>query len=427
MTVFMKEIVISVSRQQGQKEVIMSMNQTPRGERVHIGIFGKRNAGKSSLINCLTGQELAVVSEVKGTTTDPVQKAMELLPLGPVLLIDTPGLDDEGMLGEKRTQKTWQVLAKTDIAVLVLSVEESVDETEICLMEKIRERNLPYIVVLNKSDLKDHRQRRGLAAEDLGIPLETILETSTATGEGIEALKERLAASNPVKESQPLIRDLLEEGDPVVLVVPIDDSAPKGRLILPQQQVIRDVLEAGGIPVVTKDDQLQQTLELLSVPPRIVITDSQIFGKVAKMLPREIPLTSFSILMARYKGDLGTQIEGAKAIENLKDGDLVLISEGCTHHRQCKDIGTVKMPNWIQEYTKKEIRFAFTSGGEFPEDLSPYAMVVHCGGCTLNRAEMKHRICTGKSKGVPITNYGVMIAYIHGILPRVSEPFFDKN
>lgn len=409
----------------------MSINETPSGERLHIGIFGRRNAGKSSLINAITGQDLAIVSNVKGTTTDPVKKAMELLPLGPVVLIDTPGLDDEGLLGQKRMEKALQTLRQTDVVILTIPVDAALDGLEKTLMQEAKKRGLPFFVVLNKTDLfadkKQIEEKEKAIAQALAIPLDVIVAVSAGKNEGIHALKEKLATGIPKEQERPLIRDLLSPGDLVVLVVPIDSAAPKGRLILPQQQVIRDSLEAGAVPVVTRDSELAQALQSLGKKPRLIVTDSQVFGTVAKIVPRDIPLTSFSILMARYKGDLEVQIAGARAIETLQDGDTVLISEGCTHHRQCDDIGTVKMPRWIKEYTGKDLQFAFTSGGEFPKDLSPYAMVVHCGGCTLPLQEMRYRISYGAKQEVAITNYGVMIAYIHGILPRVTEIFVDKK
>lgn len=409
----------------------MSMNETPSGERLHIGIFGRRNAGKSSLINAITGQDLAIVSEVKGTTTDPVKKAMELLPLGPVVLIDTPGLDDEGGLGQKRMEKGLQMLRQTDILLLVIAADSMVGDLEQDILSEAKKRDLPYLIVLNKTDLladpvqTDEKVRQ--IAQVLAVDPAKVCPVSTDPAQGIRELKERLAKLQPKEAERPLIRDLLEEGDLVVLVVPIDSAAPKGRLILPQQQVIRDTLEAGAIPVVARDSELAQALASLGKKPRLVVTDSQAFGAVAKIVSKDIPLTSFSILMARYKGDLTVQIAGAQAIEDLKDGDTVLISEGCTHHRQCDDIGTVKMPRWIREYTGKDLHFDFTSGTEFPKDLSPYALVVHCGGCTLPLQEMRYRISYGDSQKAAITNYGVMIAYIHGILPRVTEIFFDKK
>ena len=409
----------------------MSINETPSGERLHIGIFGRRNAGKSSLINAITGQDLAIVSDVKGTTTDPVKKAMELLPLGPVVLIDTPGLDDEGLLGQKRMEKALQALRQTDIVILTIPADAALDGLEKTLIQEAKKRGLPFFVVLNKTDLfadkKQIEEKEKEIAQALSIPLDVIVAVSADKNEGIHALKEKLANGIPKEQERPLICDLLSPGDLVVLVVPIDSAAPKGRLILPQQQVIRDSLEAGAVPVVTRDSELAQALQSLGKKPRLIVTDSQVFGAVAKIVPKDIPLTSFSILMARYKGNLEVQIAGAKAIETLQDGDTVLISEGCTHHRQCDDIGTVKMPRWIKEYTGKDLQFAFTSGGEFPKDLSPYAMVVHCGGCTLPLQEMRYRIFYGAKQEVAITNYGVMIAYIHGILPRVTEIFVDKK
>ena len=409
----------------------MSINETPSGERLHIGIFGRRNAGKSSLINAITGQDLAIVSDVKGTTTDPVKKAMELLPLRPVVLIDTPGLDDEGLLGQKRMEKALQALRQTDIVILTIPADAALDGLEKTLIQEAKKRGLPFFVVLNKTDLladkKQIEEKEKEIAQALSIPLDVIVAVSADKNEGIHALKEKLANGIPKEQERPLIRDLLSPGDLVVLVVPIDSAAPKGRLILPQQQVIRDSLEAGAVPVVTRDSELAQALSSLGKKPRLIVTDSQVFGAVAKIVPEDIPLTSFSVLMARYKGDLEVQIAGAKAIETLQDGDTVLISEGCTHHRQCDDIGTVKMPRWIKEYTGKDLQFAFTSGGEFPKDLSPYAMVVHCGGCTLPLQEMRYRISYGAKQEVAITNYGVMIAYIHGILPRVTEILLIKS
>ncbi len=409
----------------------MSINETPSGERLHIGIFGRRNAGKSSLINAITGQDLAIVSNVKGTTTDPVKKAMELLPLGPVVLIDTPGLDDEGLLGQKRMEKALQALRQTDVVILAIPADAALEGLEKTLIQEAKKRGLPFFVVLNKTDLladkKQIEEKEKEIAQALAIPQDVIVAVSAGKNEGIHALKEKLATGIPKEQERPLIRDLLSPGDLVVLVVPIDSAAPKGRLILPQQQVIRDSLEVGAVPVVTRDSELAQALQSLGKKPRLIVTDSQVFGAVAKIVPKDIPLTSFSILMARYKGDLEVQIAGARAIETLQDGDTVLISEGCTHHRQCDDIGTVKMPRWIKEYTGKDLHFAFTSGGEFPKDLSPYAMVVHCGGCTLPLQEMRYRITYGAKQEVAITNYGVMIAYIHGILPRVTEIFVDKK
>lgn len=396
----------------------MSFNSTPAAERVHIGIFGKRNAGKSSIINALTGQALAVVSDVAGTTTDPVPKAMELLPLGPVMLIDTPGLDDVGELGSLRVQKTYQILNKTDIALLVFDGSVGITEEDLAILERIREKKIPYLVVRNKADLP---QAEGEKTE--WLTEENTISVSAVTHTGIHELKELLAKQAPAKEdSRRIVADLLEPQDLVVLVIPIDSAAPKGRLILPQQQTIRDCLEAGAIPVMCRETELIHTLETLGKRPKLVITDSQIFGMVSKVIPGDLPLTSFSILFARYKGDLESTVAGARALEQLKDGDTVLISEGCTHHRQCEDIGTVKLPRWILQHTGKDIRFAFTSGREFPEDLSPYAMVVHCGGCTLNEREMQYRLSCAKDQNIPMTNYGICIAYMNGILERSIQP-----
>lgn len=391
----------------------MGLNNTPMAERVHIGIFGRRNAGKSSIINAMTGQNLAIVSDVAGTTTDPVLKAMELLPLGPVVIIDTPGLDDEGELGRLRVQKAYQVLNKTDIAVVVIdgSVGRTAADEEI--LERIREKKIPYMIVKNKSDLQ--------AAEK---DEENVISVSAKTGQNIYALKERIAALAPKEDmTRKIVGDLLKPNDLAVLVVPIDSAAPKGRLILPQQQTIRDILEAGAVSVVTRDRELKETLASLGKKPKLVITDSQIFGRVSKEVPADMQLTSFSILMARYKGDLKPNVKGARALEQLQDGDVVLISEGCTHHRQCEDIGTVKLPRWIKEHTGKELRFEFTSGTEFPLDLSSYKLIVHCGGCMLNEREMKYRLKCAEDQGIPMTNYGICIAYINGILERSLAPF----
>lgn len=391
----------------------MGLNNTPMAERIHIGIFGRRNAGKSSIINAMTGQDLAIVSDVAGTTTDPVLKAMELLPLGPVVIIDTPGLDDEGELGRLRVQKAYQVLNKTDIAVVVMDGSVGRTAADEGILERIREKNIPYIIVKNKSDLQTQK-----------ADAEHEISVSAKTGQNIYELKERIAALVPNEDmTRKIVGDLLKPNDLAVLVVPIDSAAPKGRLILPQQQTIRDILEAGAVSVVTRDSELKETLASLGKKPRLVITDSQIFGRVSKEVPADIPLTSFSILMARYKGDLEPNVKGARALEALQDGDTVLISEGCTHHRQCEDIGTVKLPRWIREHTGKELRFEFTSGTEFPLDLSPYKLIVHCGGCMLNEREMKYRLKCAEDQGVPMTNYGICIAYINGILERSLAPF----
>ena len=388
-----------------------NMNQTPTGERVQIAFFGRRNAGKSSLVNVFTGQDMAIVSDVKGTTTDPVSKAMELLPLGPVQIIDTPGIDDEGELGLLRVRRTKQVLNRTDLAVVVTDATQPFDTTEEALLALIRGKDIPYIIVHNKADLLDTIPDDGFYA-------------SAKTGYHIHELKEMAArALHQEEKSRPLVSDLLSPGDVVVLVVPIDKAAPKGRLILPQQQTIRDILEAGASALVCRDAELSETMSRLSVPPKLVITDSQVFGKVSRMVPPDIPLTSFSILMARYKGDLALTAAGAAAVDSLKNGDRVLISEGCTHHRQCEDIGTVKLPNWIRRHTGVEPRFEFTSGNQFPEDVSGYKLVIHCGGCTLPQREMKYRQRCCVDQGVPITNYGILIAHLNGILKRTLEPF----
>ena len=392
----------------------MSLNATPSGERVHIAFFGRRNAGKSSLVNAFTGQDLAIVSDVKGTTTDPVSKAMELLPLGPVQIIDTPGLDDEGELGTLRVQRTKLVLRKTDLAILVADATAPLGETEQALLDLCRARNIPWILVRSKADLLEAIPEAG--ADTIYV--------SAKTGYHIHELKElaaRLALGT--ENRRPLVSDLLQPGDTAVLVVPIDKAAPKGRLILPQQQVIRDALEAGAAALVCRETELAAALQGLNAPPKLVVTDSQVFGKVAQIVPQSVPLTSFSILMARCKGDLALTVAGAAAVRNLKDGDRVLIAEGCTHHRQCEDIGTVKIPRWLAESTGKTLQYDFCSGVEFPEDLTPYALVVHCGGCTLNPKEMAARQRLAVDQGVPITNYGVLIAAVHGILPRTLQPF----
>ena len=390
----------------------MSLNETPLANRVHIGIFGKRNAGKSSIINAMTGQSLAIVSDVAGTTTDPVLKAMELLPLGPVVMIDTPGLDDVGELGLMRVQKAYQILNKADIALVVIDGTVGITAEDEAIIERIKAKNIPYLIVKNKMDLMENMEEG-----------KDTISVSAATGQNIYELKERIGRLAPKEDdSRKIVRDILKPGDFVVLVVPIDSAAPKGRLILPQQQTIRDVLEAGAAAIVTRDNELEKTLQNLGKNPRLVITDSQVFGTVSKIVPEDVELTSFSILMARYKGDLEANVKGARALEKLKDGDKVLISEGCTHHRQCEDIGTVKLPRWIKEYTGKELEFCFTSGTEFPIDLSEYAMIVHCGGCTLNEREMKYRLKCAEDQQIPMTNYGICIAYLNGILERSIRP-----
>ncbi|SFX16751.1 [FeFe] hydrogenase H-cluster maturation GTPase HydF [Ruminococcus sp. XPD3002] len=393
----------------------MSLNDTPSGERIHIGFFGRRNAGKSSLVNAVTGQELAVVSDVKGTTTDPVYKAMELLPLGPVEIIDTPGFDDEGALGELRVKKTRQILAKTDIAVLVIDGTSPVSEWDNELVRLFRDKDIPYIVVYNKADEKV-----------CPVSDENAIAVSAKSGQNIHELKEKIAslAKNSGNDRR-IVGDLLSPDDIVILVTPIDAAAPKGRMILPQQQTLRDVLDADAAAMVTKETQLAMTLERLAAPPKMVITDSQAFGMVSKIVPESVPLTSFSILMARYKGFLDTAVEGASAISRLRDGDTVLISEGCTHHRQCGDIGSVKLPALLKKYTGRELNITLSSGRDFPEDLSPFSLVIHCGGCMLNEREMLYRRRTAELQGVPFTNYGIAIACMNGILKRSLGIFPD--
>ena len=401
----------------------MSMNQTPMSERVHIGFFGKRNAGKSSVLNAVTGQDLAVVSEVKGTTTDPVYKSMELLPLGPVVMMDTPGIDDEGELGKLRVKKSYQVLNKTDAAVLVIDGLSGASEEDEAMLKKIRKKQIPYTVVLNKQDLASEEIKEQ-TIQMLGIGREQLLSVSAADGTGINELKERIAQiAKPEELERRIIGDMISPSDFIVLVVPIDSAAPKGRLILPQQQTIRDILEADAVSVVIKEDRVRETIESLGKKPRLVITDSQAFETVAADTPEDILLTSFSILFARYKGNLEMAVKGVTTLDKLKNGDKILISEGCTHHRQCDDIGTVKIPRWIREYTGKEIQFETTSGTQFPDELGEYKLIVHCGGCMLNEREMKYRLSCAEDQGVPITNYGILIAYIKGILKRSVELF----
>lgn len=426
----------------------MGMNETPSADRVHIGFFGRRNAGKSSIVNKVTGQELAVVSDVKGTTTDPVSKAMELLPMGPVVIIDTPGIDDEGHLGELRVRKARQVLNRVDVAVLVVDAtvgKTSVDEE---LIHIFKEKEIPYLVVYNKADLlktKDgnrlssdnnlNRNTHAGAVKERSVSqkqdhenqsTEQSIYASTATGQNIYELKEKIASLAVTDELKlRLVGDLLEPSDFAILVVPIDKAAPKGRLILPQQQTIRDVLEAGAAAIVIKEDELSNTLETLGKKPKLVITDSQVFARVSEETPEDIWLTSFSILFARFKGNLKTAAAGAAALDRLKDGDKILISEGCTHHRQCDDIGTVKLPRWIRNYTGKELEFEYSSGRDFPEDVTKYSLIVHCGGCMLNEREMRYRQKCALDQEIPITNYGIAIAYMQGILKRCVEMFPD--
>ena len=391
----------------------MGMNDTPSGERVHIGFFGRRNAGKSSVVNAVTGQDLSIVSATKGTTTDPVYKAMELLPLGPVVIIDTPGFDDVGALGEERVRRTKQVLNKTDIAVVIIDAAEGRTPADDEVLNLIREKNLPYLVVYNKADLLE----RPGQAQDHEIYV------SALKGEGINELKERLARLKPVETAAPIVSDLIQGGDFVVLVVPIDTAAPKGRLILPQQQTIREIIDNDSAAIVVKEYELRHTLDCLGQKPALVITDSQVFAKVSADTPPDVRLTSFSILMARHKGLLETAVRGVTAIERLHDGDTVLIAEGCTHHRQCDDIGTVKIPRWLRNYTQKDIRIETASGRDFPDDLSGYAMVIHCGGCMLNGREVQYRMKCAADQEVPITNYGIAIAYMQGILKRSLSVF----
>ncbi len=393
-----------------------NLNSTPSADRIHIGFFGLRNAGKSSLVNAVTGQSLSVVSNVAGTTTDPVKKAMELLPLGPVVIIDTPGLDDEGMLGELRVQKAREVLATVHIAVLVVDAARGMTQLDNTLVSLFEERKLPYLIALNKCDLLPVLP----AAENNRHPV------SAATGMGVIELKEAIAAhAKGLGNNRKLVSDLLGPDDLVVLVTPIDESAPKGRLILPQQNTIRDILDHHCTVVVCQDTELKKTLSMLAVKPALVITDSQAFGRVAKDVPDDVPLTSFSILFARYKGDLPSLVRGAAALSTLKDGDKVVIAEGCTHHRQCGDIGSVKIPRWVEQFSGAKPIYTFTSGGEFPHDLSDYKLIIHCGGCMLNEKEMAHRMEIAAGAGVPMVNYGVAIAHMHGILKKSLAPFPD--
>lgn len=390
----------------------MALNQTPASERIHIGFFGRRNAGKSSVMNAVTGQNLAVVSDVKGTTTDPVYKTMELLPLGPVMVIDTPGIDDEGELGRLRVTKSRQVLNKTDLAILVVDGTEGMKKEDQEMQELFIKKNIPYLIVFNKTDLHVNTERQ-----------ENVVYVSALTGEGIHELKEKIGTMKKAEVERDLVEGLVKAGDMVILVTPIDKAAPKGRLILPQQMTIRALLDHGCMTMVVRDTELADALKKLGRKPDLVITDSQAFGKVSKIVPLEIPLTSFSILMARYKGDLEQVIEGVSMLDHIEDGDKILISEGCTHHRQCNDIGTVKLPGWIKDYTNKDIEFCFTSGTEFPEDLSPYKLIVHCGACMLNEREMKYRQAWAKDQKIAMTNYGILIAHVHGILKRSVDPF----
>ena len=399
----------------------MSLNATPSSERVHIGIFGKRNAGKSSLINAITGQNLAIVSETKGTTTDPVYKAMELLPLGPVMIIDTPGIDDEGVLGSLRIQKAYQVLNKTDIALVIIDAAVGPSAEDLRFIKRINAKKIPLLIVINKCETINEDKKTAYQAL---LPNGKLLFVSAEQKLNIFDLKEAISQAVPADENKAqIVADLLSPSDFVVLVVPIDSAAPKGRLILPQQQTIRDILKADAAAIVVKENELTNTLQNLGKRPKLVITDSQVFKKVAAETPADILLTSFSILFARYKGNLQTAVQGVTALDSLEDGDKILIGEGCTHHRQCDDIGTVKLPRWIKEYTGKNPEFIFTSGTEFPLDLSPYKMIIHCGACMLNEREMQYRIKCAVDQNIPFTNYGITIAYINGILKRTVEPF----
>ena len=391
----------------------MSLNEKVSAERLHIAFFGLRNAGKSSVVNKITNQELSVVSDVKGTTTDPVKKAMELLPIGPVVIIDTAGIDDEGELGELRIEKTRKILNKTDVAVLVVDALKGKRQEDLNLIEDFKKRNIPYIVAFNKCDLIAEKQELN----------ENEIYVSAKENININELKELIGKlCDTEAEEKTLLGDIISVGDTVVLVTPIDSSAPKGRLILPQQQTIRELLDIGATVIVTKDTELEETLQKLKNPPRLVITDSQAFKKVSAIVPKNIELTSFSILFARYKGELWGAVNGADELDNLQDGDYVLISEGCTHHRQCGDIGTEKLPNWIKNYTQKAINFDFTSGSDFPEDLKKYKLIIHCGACMLTEREMKYRIAISGEQQVPISNYGIIIAKINGILERATTP-----
>lgn len=394
----------------------MSLNGSPSAERIHIGFFGCRNAGKSSLVNAVTDQALSIVSEIEGTTTDPVQKAMELKPLGPVVIIDTPGLDDEGSLGGLRVKRAEDTLSRVDVAVLVVDAERGLTDFDKALLGQIKEKGLPYLIAWNKSDLPGAMP----PSEDV---LEDAISVSSLTGEGVDAFKEALARVVPEGDGARLVGDLVEAGDVVVLVCPIDESAPKGRIILPQQQAIRDLLDAGAMPIVCRETELAKTFETLSEPPAMVITDSQVFSVVKEIVPDEVLLTSFSILMARYKGFLNAAVEGIAAVDKLQDGDKVLMAEGCTHHRQCGDIGTVKIPRWLKQYTDKDISFETCSGRDFPEDLTPYRLVIHCGGCMLTDTVINYRMGISLSQGVPFTNYGIAIARMTGTLERSLRVF----
>lgn len=404
----------------------MSLNNTPSGERIHIGLFGRRNAGKSSIINAITGQNLAIVSDIEGTTTDPVIKSMELLPLGPVVVIDTPGLDDVGELGALRIRKAYQMLNKTDIALLIIDSGYGVTDEDLRILKQIQKKNIPYLVVLNKCELTEDLNALTNALAVCQADSEHIIPVSAEKRIHIQELKDRIASLAPDQDSdRRIVGDLIHPSDFIVLVVPVDKAAPKGRLILPQQQTIRDILDSRAISIVVQDTELKETLDSLGRKPSLVITDSQVFGRVAKDTPHDIPMTSFSILFARYKGNLKSLVNGAQAIDTLEDGDKVLISEGCTHHRQCGDIGTEKLPNWLKQHTRKNLTYEFTSGTEFPLELDQYKLIIHCGGCMLNEREMKYRMKCAEDAGIPMTNYGTAIAHMHGILERSLEIFSD--
>lgn len=397
----------------------MRLNDTPNGERVHVSFFGKRNAGKSCLVNRVTGQELSVVSHIAGTTTDPVKKAMEILPIGPVLITDTPGFDDEGELGDKRVETTLRTLDSTDVAVLVVDAENyegEISGSDLKLVNMFKEKCIPYIIAFNKFDLLPEEKYKELNSRVVGSDNEILV--SAKNSDNIYELRELIGKICDVKEDLPIVRDLVSEGDYVVLVVPLDSAAPKGRLILPQQQTLRDVLDANARAIIIKETELKNTLEDIKVKPALVITDSQVFDEVASVTPEDIPLTSFSILMARYKGFLEQAVDGAKKLSELKDGDVILIAEGCTHHRQCDDIGTVKLPALIKNFAGLDLKFEFTSGGGFPKDLKRYSLIVHCGGCMLNNREIYARMKKATKKSIPVTNYGIAIAYMKGILER---------
>lgn len=399
----------------------MNLNTTPSSERIHIGIFGKTNSGKSSLINALTSQNLSIVSDIKGTTTDPVRKAMELLPLGPVVLIDTPGINDHTLLGSERIKKAENILKEIDVAILVVDIKDGLTFEDKNILKTIEDKNIPYITVFNKADTVENSEQ---LIKNFTHDCKNILITSCKNGLNIEAVKEMLGKIVPLVNTEtPLISDLIDKGDFCILVVPIDESAPKGRLILPQQQTIREILDKGAVSIVVKDKELKETLENIGKKPKLVVTDSQVFKKVAPLVPDDIFLTSFSILFARYKGDLPYLVKGADVLDSLNDGDTILISEGCTHHRQCNDIGTVKLPAMLKKYTNKELKFEFTSGRDFPENLNAYKLIIHCGGCTLTATQMKERINFAKEKHIPITNYGVAMAKMQGILKRNIKIF----